>query len=111
MALEGTGQNRSAGVAGRLSPAFSTVTLSGARLDHAGLRTFFAKTHDSRPALEIAIDELETLLRNEDGAVVAYRERQESALGGTTMRRSTAVFTRDESGAVQWLRLHETPCA
>ena len=94
----------------RFSPAFTMVTLSGAQIDYEGLQTFFIQARGSRPGLRIVIDELETLLGNEDGAVVSYRERQESALGGTTMRRSTAVFTRDAQGSVQWLRLQETPC-
>lgn len=94
----------------RFSPAFTMVTLSGAQIDYEGLQTFFTQARGSRPGLQIAIDELETLLGNEDGAVVFYRERQESASGEATMRRSTAVFTRDAQGAVRWLRLQETPC-
>jgi hypothetical protein len=99
------------GLLARFSPAYTMVTLTGARLDYTALAVFFAGVRGARPGLRIEIDELELIASGDGRAVVGYRERQRGADGETTTRRSTAVFTRDAAGRVLWLRLHETACA
>ncbi len=95
----------------RFSPAYSMVTLAGARLDFAALTAFFARVRGTRPGLRIVIDELELIGPGDGRAVVGYREHQADAAGQATLRRSTAVFAHDDAGGIVWLRLHETACA
>lgn len=95
----------------RFSPPFSMVTLPGARIDLAAVQAMFAQSHGRCPGLRIEIDELEEIHACDNGAVVAYRERQSDGAGNDSVRRSTAVFERDASGRIVWRHLHETPVA
>ena len=103
--------DRLATLLNRFSPRFSMVTLQGLRLDRTAVDRLFSQEHRKRPGLRIEIDELHDISVWGDGAVVGYRETQIDESGSCTVRRSTAVLARDESGRVTWRHLQETSIA
>ena len=92
----------------RFSPAYSMVTLSGHRLDNAGLGAFFRAQRGAKGGLEIGIEDLRLVAESATGAVVTYQERQQLPGQNATLRYSTVVFEAGDEGQVLWRHLHET---
>ncbi|QBF27058.1 DUF4440 domain-containing protein [Pseudomonas tructae] len=92
----------------RFSAQFTMINLPGQVFDYQGLRRLFEQAHGKRAGLEITIDELQLIAEGPSLSVVSYREWQADGAGNRSVRRSTAVFERD-NGALRWRHLHETP--
>lgn len=90
----------------RFSPDYTMVPLSGVPFGFEALNRFFSTQGGSRPGLTITVDSLTLLAEWSTGAVVGYREIQQTAQE-TTVRWSTALFVLNE-GKPQWRHLHET---
>ncbi|CAK9888845.1 MULTISPECIES: hypothetical protein [Pseudomonas] len=93
----------------RFSAQFSMINLPGQVVDYRGLQRLFEHAHGQRAGLEISIDELQLIAEGPSLSVVGYREWQVDGAGNRSLRRSTAVFERDDNGALCWRHLHETP--
>jgi hypothetical protein len=72
----------------RFSPAYSMVTLAGARLDFTALTAFFAQAQGA------VIDELELIGQGDGRAVVGDREHQADAAGQATLPLDGGVRAR-----------------
>ncbi|WP_080419115.1 nuclear transport factor 2 family protein [Burkholderia ubonensis] len=92
------------------APGFTMILTDGRELDHDGTRALFAKLAGAKPGLRIGLPETHVLVSDDRHAVITYLEAQHAAAGELPARRATAVFERDEAGAVRWTHLQETFC-
>lgn len=91
----------------RFSTQFSMINLPGQVVGYQGLQQLFEGAHGQRAGLQISIDELQVIAEGPSLSVVSYREWQVDNAGNRSVRRSTAVFERND-GALRWRHLHET---
>ncbi|AFU04026.1 hypothetical protein [Nocardia brasiliensis] len=88
--------------------SFSMVTLDGARVSQSELLSGLRRAKNSRPGLDIEIDDVELLLVEGSVTVVRFLERHHFD-GKHTDRRSTAVLTTDGAPPrYRWRIIQET---
>lgn len=95
---------------GALAEDFRMVTPDGAVHDRAGVLARLRQARGSQPnRFSIAVSDISVLWQQSDAALLEYVEQQYRD-GGTTRRRSTALFTREPAAprGVLWRHLQET---
>ena len=102
-----------AGLAGRLAPGFVNIQPAGKVLEREVLLDSLRKGHGANPDFRIEISDVEMRYADEGrGLLLAnYVETQSGARHSsppTNARISTVLFRRTDSGALEWLHLHET---
>lgn len=88
---------------------FSMVTTGGRIVTRAQVQQMFESAAGGRPGLQIAVDELKTVLHAGPHVALRYRETH-SLAGAVTARYSTAIL-EVAAGGVLWHALHETAIA
>ena len=88
---------------------FSMVTTGGRIVTRAQVQQMFEGAAGGRPGLQIAVEELKTVLHAGPHVALRYRETH-SLAGAVTARYSTAIL-EVAAGGVLWHALHETAIA
>ena len=102
-----------AGLAGRLAPGFVNIQPAGRVLERDALLDPIRNAHGANPDFRIEIADVRIRYADPGGKLVqaTYLEIQSGARKSTpptNTRISSALMRRTESGALEWMHLHET---